>query len=118
MGREFPQGPPAFPWEIGRAHDMAKEAAPFHHGALDVAVAKRFICEPITSSRIHDELANHFRRARSVLHGHAHLEIAGMIGAAVGLLAKNPKPATHRRVFAGKTRTRADIAEIKDKVVD
>src|SRR4051812_26418608 len=118
MGREFLQGPPAFPREIGRADDVSKETAPFHHGPLDVAVAKRFIGEPITSSRIHDELANYFRRARSVLDRHAHFEIAGMIGAAVGLLAKNPKPATHGRVFAGKTRTRADIAEIEDKIVD
>ena len=49
---------------------------------------------------------------------HSHFEIAGMIGAPVNPLAKNPQPPAHRRIFTGKTRTAADVREIENEIVD
>ena len=48
----------------------------------------------------------------------AHLQITGVIGAPVGLLAKNSEPAAERRVFAGKARARPDVGQVEDKIVD
>ena len=118
MRGEFLQGAPAFPIQIGRADNMAEQAAPFHERPLNVAVAKRFVGESVTRGGIRDELANHFRCARTVLDRDAHLQITGVIRAPVGLLAKNSEPAAERRVFAGKARARPDVGQVEDKIVD
>ena len=41
-----------------------------------------------------------------------------MIRAAVNPLAKNPEPATERRLFPGKTRAGADVRQIENEIVD
>ena len=50
--------------------------------------------------------------------GHSHFQVAGMIGSTVNPLAKNTEPAAERRILAGETRTRPDVREIENEIVD
>src|SRR5437763_14589002 len=97
---------------------MPQKAAPFHQRAFDIAVPERFVGESVTRRPIRDELADHLRSARAILHRHAHFQVAGVIGASINLLAENAEPSAEGRVFAGETRAGANIGQIKNEIVD
>ena len=97
---------------------MPQKTAPFHQHPLDVAVPKRFVGEPVTSRRIGNQLANHLRRAGTVLHRDAHFQIAGMIGPTVNLLTENAEPSAERCIFTGKARAGPNVGQIENEIVD
>ncbi len=118
MGRGLLQRTPTIPLERRRANNVPEEAAPFHEGALNIAVPERFVRHPITSRRGVDQFANDFRCARPVVDGHAHFQITGMIGPAINSLAKNSEPAPERRVLPGKAGARPDVGQIENEIAD
>src|SRR5450755_3935905 len=97
---------------------MPEKAAPFHEPALDIAGAERFVRHSVTSRWTGDQFADDFRRTGAVMSGHSHFQVARMIGATINPLAENTEPASERRIFSGKTRTRPYVRQIEHELVD
>ena len=63
-----------------------------------------------------DDFPDHLGGARAVIHGHAHLQVAGMIRPLVNLLAERPETAAIWRLIPGEPMTRAQIREVEEQV--
>ena len=112
------EGVPADEGEIRGEGDVADEAAPLDYGALDIAGAEGFGEELLPGGGVLDDFADDLGGTGAVVYGDAHLEVAGVIGALVGLLAEGTEAAAERGLVPGEAVAGAEIGEIEYKVGD